>query len=90
MDARDIEPKETIPASRKLGAKDAKALAKAASKVIVAKRGKVVEWEPAGKAPKAMIDSMLGTTGNLRTPTLRSGKTVIVGFDEATYAAMLG
>ena len=33
MDAKKIEPKEAIPASRKLGRKDAAAMAKAAKKV---------------------------------------------------------
>ena len=28
---------------------------------------------------------LLGPTGNLRAPTLRKGKTLVVGFDEATY-----
>ena len=33
---------------------------------------------------------LLGPTGNLRAPTLRRGRTLIVGFDEATYARLLG
>ena len=28
---------------------------------------------------------LLGPTGNLRAPTLRLGRTLVVGFDEATY-----
>jgi arsenate reductase-like glutaredoxin family protein len=28
---------------------------------------------------------LLGPTGNLRAPTLRQSRTLIVGFDEATY-----
>jgi hypothetical protein len=32
---------------------------------------------------------LLGPTGNLRAPTLRIGKTLIVGFDEATYQQFL-
>ncbi len=33
---------------------------------------------------------LLGPTGNLRAPTLRRGKTLIVGFDEDTYRKFLG
>jgi arsenate reductase-like glutaredoxin family protein len=33
---------------------------------------------------------LLGPTGNLRAPTLRKGKTLIVGFDEATYKKVFG
>jgi hypothetical protein len=29
---------------------------------------------------------MLGPTGNLRAPTFVSGKTIVVGFNEAEYA----
>ena len=32
---------------------------------------------------------LLGPTGNLRAPTLRKGRALIVGFDEATYAKLL-
>ena len=33
---------------------------------------------------------LLGPTGNLRAPTLRKGKTLVVGFDEATYKKVFG
>ena len=32
---------------------------------------------------------VLGPTGSLRAPTLRRGRTLIVGFDEATYRKLL-
>jgi arsenate reductase-like glutaredoxin family protein len=32
---------------------------------------------------------VLGPTGNLRAPTIRRGRTLIVGFDEDTYARLL-
>ena len=89
MDAQNIEPKETIPASRKLGRSDAAALAKAASKVIVAKGKKVDEFK-GGTASKEIVDAMLGPTGNLRAPTIRSGKTVVVGFNEDLFNAKFG
>ena len=79
---------EIVPASRKLGKKDAAALAKAASKVYVAKGKKVDEWKPAGKANAEAVAAMLGPTGNLRAPCLRVGKTVIVGFNEDLYRSI--
>ena len=51
MDAKKIEAKEVVSASKKLGRKDAVALIKAANKVIVAK-GKKVQSLPGGKASK--------------------------------------
>ena len=79
-----------MPASRKLGRKDAAAIAKAASLVVVAKGKKVSEFKPAGKARKDVVDAMLGPTGNLRAPTIRSGKTVLVGFNEDLFSERLG
>jgi len=32
---------------------------------------------------------LLGPTGNLRAPTLRTGRTLTVGFDEASYGKLL-
>jgi hypothetical protein len=32
---------------------------------------------------------MVGTTGNLRAPCLRVGKTVVVGFNAEAYAEVL-
>jgi hypothetical protein len=37
-----------------------------------------------------LLGVLLGPTGNLRAPTLRVGRTLLVGFDEATYAKVLG
>ena len=33
---------------------------------------------------------VLGPTGNLRAPTLRKGKTLIVGFNQETYESLFG
>ncbi len=37
-----------------------------------------------------LLKLLLGPTGNLRAPTLRKGKTLIVGFDQETYEELLG
>ena len=43
------------------------------------------------KPDRATLESLLvGPSGNLRAPTLRRGRTLLVGFDEATYAKILG
>jgi hypothetical protein len=65
-------------------------MAKAASKVYVAKGKKLEEFKPRGKADAAVVAAMLGPTGNLRAPTLRVGKTVIVGFNEDLYREIFG
>ena len=42
------------------------------------------------RPPRAeLLGLLLGPTGNLRAPTLRKGRTLIVGFDETTYKSVL-
>ena len=38
---------------------------------------------------ETLLAHMLGPTGRLRAPTLRRGKTLLVGFNEEAYAAVL-
>lgn len=76
-------------ASQKLGRSDASKLAKAATRVIVAKGKKLDEFPGGAKAPKAAVDAMLGPTGNLRAPTMRVGKTIVVGFNEEAFGEVL-
>ena len=82
-------PADVVPASRKLGRADAAALAGKASKVIVAKGKKVSEFTIKGPPRDEVVDAMLGPTGNLRAPTLRAGRTLLVGFDQAQYEKVL-
>ena len=65
-------------------------MAKAATKVFVAKGKKVSEFKPVGKASKELVGAMLGPTGNLRAPTIRKAKTVVVGFDEELFEQIFG
>ena len=76
---------------RKLTLKDALSLLEGADELYAA-RGKKVERVDlrAGKPDKTTVERlMLGPTGNLRAPTLRVGRTLVVGFDEETYRKVL-
>jgi arsenate reductase-like glutaredoxin family protein len=76
----------------RLGLKDALALLEGAD-VLYAAKGKKVERLDlrAGRPDKATVERLLlGPTGNLRAPTLRAGRTLLVGFDEETYRKVLG
>lgn len=37
-----------------------------------------------------LLKLLLGPSGNLRAPTSRVGRTLLVGFDQATYEELLG
>ena len=82
--------KETVPASRKLQREDAEALLAKATKMTVAK-GKKVQTVKGGKnAPTEAVDAMLGATGNMRSPTIVVGKTLLVGFNEEAFSETFG
>jgi arsenate reductase-like glutaredoxin family protein len=60
---------------------------------LVAAKGKKVERIDLrkGKPDKATVARlMIGPSGNLRAPTLRVGKKILVGFDEESYEKLLG
>ena len=82
--------KETVGANAKLGKKDALALAASASRVIIAKGKKISTFSMTRKPPgdKIMLTHMLGPTGNLRAPTIRKGKTLLVGFNDDIYRSV--
>lgn len=90
MEARSVDIKETIPASRKLQREDAEALLAKASKMTVAKGKKVQEFKGGKDANAEAVDAMLGSTGNLRAPAIVAGKTLLVGFNEEVYANTFG
>ena len=89
MDASSLEPQEVVKASKKLGRDDALGLIGGASRVYVAKGKKLEEFQ-GGKASAELVGKLLGATGNLRAPTLRVGKDLLVGFNEDVYAKILG
>ncbi|MDX1382347.1 MAG: ArsC family (seleno)protein [Thermoanaerobaculia bacterium] len=89
MDAHGLEPKEKIPASRKLGRAEAETLLAGARRLIVVKGKKVSEFPSPSPADDSAVAAMLGPTGNLRAPTVRVGKTLVVGFDEDRYREVL-
>jgi arsenate reductase-like glutaredoxin family protein len=78
-----------VPASRKLARKEAEGLARQASRIIVAKGKQIAEFA-GGKASEDVVLAMLGPTGNLRAPTIRKGKTVVVGFHPEVFEEVFG
>ena len=61
------------------------------TKLLVAKGKKVTEVDLKKDRPDddTLIGLMLGPTGNLRAPTMKVGKTILVGFNEESYAKTL-
>ena len=67
------------------------ALAGEVDEIYVAKGKEVVHLNMKQDQPDAaaLAGLLLGPTGNLRAPTLRVGRTLLVGFDEPTYRTLL-
>ena len=78
--------KATIKGAAALGVLDG------VDELYVAKGKKVehVDLKKAKPDRATLLGLLLGPTGNLRAPTLRRGRTLIVGFEEATYQLLLG
>jgi len=70
--------------------KDALGLIGEVDEIYASKGKQVVHLDLRKDKPdKATLQGLLlGPTGNLRAPTLRKGRTLIVGFDEATYGKL--
>ncbi len=84
--------KQQQSASAKLGVDKARELVAAASKIIVAKGKKITVFHMKKDAPdeETLMKHLLGTTGNLRAPTLVRGKTLLVGFNQDEYEGVFG
>ena len=64
---------------------------KDASTVYVGRGKNFSKWKSAELLGDAEgLAKLLGPTGNLRAPTLRAGKTLIVGFSEPMYQEIFG
>ncbi len=70
----------------------ARELAAGATKIIVSKGKRVTVFDMRKDPPDetTLMKHMLGTTGNLRAPTTKRGKTLLVGFNQDEYARVLG
>lgn len=56
-------------------------------------RGKkvtVFDMQKNRPSDEELLKAMLGATGNLRSPTIKRGKTLLVGFNEEIFTKILG
>ena len=92
METHEVKVLDTIPASRKLGLTDAMALVGQADRLVVAKGKRMTELDLNLELPtdEVVAKLMLGPTGNLRAPTLRVGRTLVVGYNEQVMMETLG
>jgi arsenate reductase-like glutaredoxin family protein len=79
-------------AQQRYGASDLSEVLGDARTLVVAKGKQVLTFDLARDAPSAaeLARVMLGPTGNLRAPTARVGKQVLVGFSPDAYGDVFG
>jgi len=88
--------RETVKANKqKIAADDAIELAMGSSMVLVAKGKKVLDFRikagalQGGANREDLVKAIVGPSGNLRAPAIRTGKTLIVGFHADLYEERL-
>ena len=76
----------------RLGPDAALKLTQDVAEIIAARGKKVVRFHLAKDKPSRddLLAVLLGPSGNLRAPTLRKGKKLLIGFDAGVYEEVLG
>jgi arsenate reductase-like glutaredoxin family protein len=76
----------------KYPAEEAKKLLEGMTKLIALKGTKIVVFDLKKSPPddETLFSHLIGPTGNLRAPTVKVGKTLVVGFNEEGYRDVLG
>ena len=94
LEANAVGPAaEVVDATKqRFGRDEALKLAKSADKVIAGKGKKVVVFDMKTAPPDddTLAAALLGPSGNLKAPTLRMGRTLVVGFSESAYQQIFG
>ncbi len=72
--------------------KEARGLLKDVDQIVSSRRGRVERVDLSKGRPDdaTLAGLLLGPTGNLRAPAFRTGRILVVGFDEAAYNKLLG
>ena len=84
---------ETVDATKtRFGEDDALKLLDGIDRLIAARGKKVETFDLKNDRPDdaTLLAHLMGPTGNLRAPTARVGRTLVVGFNPEVYAQVLG
>jgi hypothetical protein len=83
---------QTDARKERKGASEALALVRSVDRVVVGRGKKVVTFDMKKAPPdeETLLAHLLGPTGNLKAPTLRRGRVLVVGFSEEAYRQVLG
>ena len=77
---------------RRIGRDEALAILDGVDRLIAMKGKRVANFDLRGGArpdDATLLSHLIGPSGNLRAPTVRVGKTLLVGFNEEAYRQVL-
>ena len=92
LEREKLEAKVVVDARKtSFGKKEALELASQVDEIYASKGSKLVHIDLRKDKPKPdeIAAVMLGPTGNLRAPTIKHGRKLLIGFDEKTYKKVL-
>ena len=93
MESAGVTAREVVDARKETMAKrETIAILRRTSRVVAMKGKKVVDYDLKRDPPpeKELLEAIMGPTGNLRAPTIRMGKTLVVGFQDERWKELLG
>ena len=93
LETVDIRVAEQLEASKvRLGSKEALKLLDGIDRLVAMRGKRITSYDLKKDRPDdaTLLGHLLGPTGNLRAPTARVGRTLLVGFNDDTYRELLG
>jgi arsenate reductase-like glutaredoxin family protein len=93
LERQKFAVKETVNAAKiRFEPAAALELARQASRVVVAKGKKVLDFDMKRDPPddETLLAHIIGPSGKLRAPVIRRGSTLLIGFAEDEFAKVLG
>ena len=93
MQSAGMTAREVVDARKeKLGKRETMAILRRTTRVVAMKGKKVVDYDLKREPPpeKELLEIIMGPTGNLRAPAVRTGKTLVVGFQAECWKKVFG
>jgi arsenate reductase-like glutaredoxin family protein len=93
LETVDMPVAEQLEASKvRMGSKETMKLLDGMDRLVAMRGKKITSFDLKKDRPDdaTLLAHLLVPTGNLRAPTARVGKTVLVGFNEDAYRELLG
>ncbi|RKU21469.1 hypothetical protein C6500_06855 [Candidatus Poribacteria bacterium] len=90
LDTRNLQPQSRTDARKeRMDATAVWDLMSNAERIVVAKGRRVETFVPTEDTQESILKAVMGRTGSLRAPTVRSGEIFFVGFNNVLYDQMM-